>query len=292
MRCARLSGFAMVIGFLMRWLIGLTAAAAMGGAALAQDARPTGFSADPFAALVGKRQSEAARQLEALVVDRYVIATDDRVFLFQGGAREGRLKFLCGDRDTRMDCVIDEAMPAEEIHLLTPTRAPRGDTVWRDSSGEALLRIAAYGGATVFWPGDPRGHAASKSFGEDPALTLDFASIEMARSRAQRATALISAQVGKPILFEIGDPGPDQAGGASVLADAVARAAKGIGRVANDPTGARIIAARVRRVEFVVGRPPAASFGDGVLSVRYDPAADAAGRPSSSEIAGLLEESL
>jgi hypothetical protein len=277
---------------LTRGLASLAAAAAMSGLAYGQDVRPTAFSADPFSALVGKRQPEAARTLDAESVERYVIATDDRVFLFQGGARAGRLKFLCGDGDTRLDCVIDDATPAEEIHLLTPTRAPRGDTVWRDASGEALLRIAAYGGATVFWPGDPRGHAASKSFGEDPALTLAFATLETARARANRATALISAQVGKPILFETGDPGPDDAGGASVLADAVARAAKGIGRVANDPTGARIIGARVRRVEFIVGRPPAASFADGVLSVRYDPAADAAGRPSSSEIARLLEDAL
>jgi hypothetical protein len=275
-----------------RGLSGLAAAAAMASIAIAQDVRPASFSADPFSALVGKRQPEAQRLDNLESVDRYVIATDDRVFLFQAGAREARLKFLCGDGDRRMDCVIDEATPAEEIHLLTPTRAPRGDTVWRDASGEALLRVAAYGGATVFWPGDPRGHAASKSFGEDPALTLDFATLETARDRAQRATALISAQVGKPILFEVGDPGPDDAGGASVLADAVARAAKGLGRVANDPTGARIIGNRVRRVDFVVGRPPAVSFGDGVLSVRYDPAADAAGRPSSSEIAGLLEEAL
>jgi hypothetical protein len=262
------------------------------GAAAAQDARPSSFSADPFSALVGKRQPEAVRSVLAEGVERFVIATDDRVFLFQGGAREGRLKFLCGDGDTRMDCVIDEATPAEEIHLLTPTRAPRGDTVWRDRSGEALLRIAAYGGATVFWPGDPRGHAASKSFGDDPPLTLDFASVEAARLRAQRATALISAQVGAPILFEIGAPALDQSGGASVLADAIARAAKGVGRVANDPTGARIIGARVRRVEFTAGTPPSVTFSGGVISVRYDPTRDAAGRPSSSEIAGLLEDSL
>jgi hypothetical protein len=282
----------MVTEFLMRGLIGLAAAAAMIGLAHAQSPRPASFSADPFSALVGKRNAEAARLDETAKVERFIFATDDRVFLFQDGVREGRLKFLCGDRDKRMDCVIDETTPAEEIYVLTPTRAPRGDTVWRDINGEALLRISAYGGATVFWPGDPRGHAASKTFGEDPPLSLDFATLEVARARAHRATALISAQVGKPILFDVGDPGPDAAGGASVLADAVARAAKGLGRVANDPTGARIIGARVRQVSFVVGRPPAVGLEAGVLSVRYDPAADAAGRPSSSQIARFLEESL
>ncbi len=282
----------MIDDYLTRWLQGLAAAAAMLACAAAQEPPRASLSADPFSALVGKRQSETARPIADGVVERFVITTDDRVFLFQGGAREGRLRFLCGDRDSRMDCVIDEATPAEEIHLLTPTRAPRGDTIWRDHSGEALLRVAAYGGATVFWPGDPRGQAASKSFGEDPALTLDFATIDTARLRAQRATALISAQVGKPILFDVGAPVLDAAGGASVLADAVARAAKGVGRVANDPTGARIIGDRVRRVAFQAGTPPSVTFAAGVLSVRYDPAADAAGRPSSSEIAAVLEDSL
>lgn len=272
--------------------MGLAAAAAAACGALAQEPRPASLAADPFSALVGKRQIETARNESNGKVERYIIATDDRVFLFQGGVREGRLKFLCGDGDRRMDCVIDDSTPAEEIHLLTATRAPRGDIIWRDKSGEALLRVAAYGGATVFWPGDPRGHAASKSFGEDPPLTLQFATIEIARHRAHRATALISAQVGKPILFDIGDPGPDAEDGASVLADAVARAAKGIGRVANDPTGARIIGARVKRVEFLPGTPPSVSYAGGVLGVRYDPGADAAGRPSSSEIARILEESL
>lgn len=282
----------MVNYLLKRGLISLAAAAAAATGAFAQEARPASFAADPFSALVGKRQSEAARVERVENVERYIVATDDRVFLFQGGVREGRLKFLCGEGDRRMDCVIDETTPAEEIHLLTATRAPRGDVVWRDQSGEALLRIAAYGGATVFWPGDPRGHAASKSFGEDPPLTLPFATVEIARQRAQRATALISAQVGRPILFDIGDPGPDAGGGASVLADAVARAAKGVGRVASDPTGARIIGARVKRVEFQPGKPPAVTFDGGVLGVRYDPGADAAGRPSSSDIARILEESL
>ncbi|MFN0022388.1 MAG: DUF4908 domain-containing protein [Parvularculaceae bacterium] len=276
---------------------GLTAVAAMlatamPSVALAQDPRPASFSADPFSALVGERRSEAARLETRDVVERYLIATDDRVFLFQPGPRDARLKFLCGDGDTRIDCIIDEATPAEEIYLLTATRAPRGDTVWRDTGGEALLRVSAYGGATVFWPGDPRGLAASKSYGEDPLLTLEFATVETARARAQRATAIISAKVGAPVLFNIGDPAADAGGGASVLADAVARAAKGLGRVADDPTGARIIAGRIRSIAFTVGRPPAVGLSGGVLSVRYDPAADAAGRPSSSEIASFLEASL
>ncbi|MEK7266112.1 MAG: DUF4908 domain-containing protein [Pseudomonadota bacterium] len=155
-----------------------------------------------------------------------------------------------------------------------------------------LLRIAAYGGVTVFWPGDARAHAASKSFGEDPPLTLDFATLETARNRAQTATALISAKVGAPIVFEIGDPGEDAAGGSSVLADAVVRAADGLARVAEDPTGARVIAARIRHIRFRPMTGPSLGMEKDALTIGYNPSGDIAGRPSSARVEQFLEESL
>lgn len=258
----------------------------------AQRAEPAALRADPFSALVGKRKPAAEREAASGAVERFVIASDDRVFLFQSDDRVGRLKFLCGEGDDRIDCLIDREAPAEEIHLLTASRVSRGDVVWNDQRGRTLMRVAAYGGVTVFWPGDARGLAASKSYGEDPPLTLDFATVETARQRAQAATALISARVGAPIVFEIGEPSPDAGGGASVLADAVVRAAGGMGRVAEDPTGARVIAARIRRVEFRRAADPALAMQKGVLSVGYNPALDVAGRPSSAAVARFLEESL
>jgi hypothetical protein len=266
-----------------RLAIALAAACACGTA----DAAPR---ADPFSALVGKRQS--SRGPAAAAVERYIVATDDRVFLFQGDSRQGRLKYLCADGDQRLDCVIDEDVPAEEILLLKPSRASRGQVIWRDIDGALRLRIAAHGGVTVFWPGDARGQAAAKSFGEDPPLVLSFVSLEGARARAQRATAIISADVGAPIVFDIGDPEPDADGGASVLADAVVRAAKGMGRVARDPTGARVIAARIRRVEFQAGEDPNVRMRKDALVVGYNPDLDVAGRPTSSAIAAYLEDSL
>jgi hypothetical protein len=259
--------------------------------AMAQSARPSSLRADPFSALVGKRQSAAEREAASAAVERYIVATDDRVFLFQSDAREGRIKFLCGDGDSRIDCIIDEETPAEEIHQLLQVRASRGDVTWNDRRGETMLRVAAYGGVTVFWPGDARGLAASKSFSEDPSLVLPFASIATAQKRAHAATAIISARVGAPITFNIGDPQPDAAGGAAVLADAVVRAASGVAKVAEDPTGARVIAARIRRVDFVAGQPKV-GLQKGVLNVEYNPMLDVEGRPSSAAIAKFLEDSL
>lgn len=271
----------------------LAAAAAILGAAVAQgEAETDAFSADPFSALVGRRQPAAERAAASSAVERFVVTTDSRVFLFQGDVRYGRLKFLCGDGDPRLDCVIDEETPAEEIHLLQPARVSRGDVLWTDRRGRTLMRVAAYGGVTVFWPGDARGQAASKSFGEDPPLVLDFAPIETARARAQRATALVSARVGAPIVFDIGSPAPDAADGASVLADAVVRVASGMYRVAADPIGARVIGARIRRVEFEAASAAGLGMKDGVLTVGYNPGLDVEGRPSSGAVVKFLEDSL
>lgn len=253
---------------------------------------PSSLRADPFSALVGKRQPAAEREAANMAVERFMIATGERVFLFQSEGGEGRLKFLCGDDDPRLSCEIDRINPVEEIYLLTAERVSRGDVQWRTAEGETLLRVAAYGGVTAFYPGDPRGHAASKSFGEDPPLTLDFATIETAQARARAATALISAKVGAPIVFDIGDPRPDAYGGASVLADAVARAADGVARVSRDPTGAKVVSLRVSAVRFVSAPAPDVAVDKGVLTIDYDPAGDVAGRPSSARISRFLEESL
>jgi hypothetical protein len=175
---------------------------------------------------------------------------------------------------------------------LTPSRVSRGDVVWRDGEGRMFLRIAAYGGATVFFPGDERGHAAAKSFGEDPPLTLGPVDIDAARTRAQQATAIVSAEAGAPILFDIGVPAPDAAGGFAVLGDAVVRAAKGVRKVARDPTGARVIGERIRRVEFRRAESVRLGLEKGVLVVSYVPDGDAEGRPSSARISKFLEDSL
>ena len=164
---------------------------------------------DPFSALVGKRTKRARTRPTAVQVERYVIATDGRAFLFENRGEQARLKFLCRDNDERLDCKIDPERTAEEIHLLTPTTGPRGDLIFKDNEGSTFLRIASYGGATVFWPGEKAGHAASKSFGDETSLRLPFADIATAERRAQQATAELSALTGSPILIDLGDPAVD-----------------------------------------------------------------------------------
>ncbi|MEM8935952.1 MAG: DUF4908 domain-containing protein [Pseudomonadota bacterium] len=286
----------------MRAVLGFVAlisagAANAGSISCAQSAPLTQSHTDdannPFKALVNRDNDRfQANTLRGADTARYILATDDRTVLVQDRAGDARITFLCGQSDTRLGCTIDTMLPAAEIFRVTPTRAPRGDVIYKSTEGETLMRIATYGGATVFWPGDARGNAASKSFGDDNALRLPFANYAVASRRANLATALISAETGAPIVFDIGPPPRVEDENVAVLADAVVRAAEGVAKVARDSTGARAIAAQAKRVKFERKEEIGVALNDGVLEIHYAPSDDIDGRPSSAMVARFLEETL
>lgn len=292
-------------GRILAALIALAAVAAANPPALAGGRRGDGQAAvaDPFSALVGDKRESRKTGRAAPKIERFTVAADGRLFLLEGGAGEARMKFLCTDDDPRLDCRIDPAGAAEEIHLVSGVRGPRGDVIYRNRQGDMLLRLTSYGGATVFWPGEAQGQPASRSYGEDESLTLPPADRQAAERRGRTATAVLSAATGEPIIFDVGSaaspPALSDAAGeaavaprADVLADAVVRVAVGMRRVAADPTGARILGVRVKSVEFRPGTGPLLSLDGGKLIVVYDPAGDVAGRPSSVAVTRFLEESL
>lgn len=291
------------------------------------DIRVAAADPDPFSALVGKRQ----RAEKISNVERYAVSADDRSFLVDIRPGEARIQFLCHEGDPRLDCAIDPDGPAEEIFVLTTTRGPRGDMIFKTGDGDTLLKVTAYGGATVFWPGEKLGQAASRSFGDDAALELPRASRGVAHRRAQSAAAHLSALTGSPVLFDIGPrdarvaanaafqpsaqgfaaapaarssfaaemsdsaPAGDASGmrsDATVLSDAIARVAGGMHKVANDPTGARVMGTRIKVVRFIRGPAPQLELQSTTFEVIYNPQGGLAGRPSSGAVARFLEESL
>lgn len=267
----------------------LSAAAAAGPAArsvvlLAQH--------NPFSSLVGDRRRRPGEPGAHSGVQRYVLASDERMFLFADDGATARIQFLCGPGDDRVDCAIDPGVNAAEIYLLEATRAPRGDVVYRNADGDVLLRIASYGGATVFWPGDPEGRAASKSFGDNPRLDLIYTDFAAAERRSRMATAMLSAKTGAPIVFDLGAGQTEEGANEAVLADAVVTVVKGLTLVSRDPTGARVIASRVKRVLFAPAPGPGVSLRGSTLHVGYQPVAGLEGRPSSAAVARYLEENL
>ena len=250
------------------------------------------LQSDPFSALVTRSAEQAPARRVGVRVERYVIASDNRAFLFEDRGREARVKFLCQEDDPRFDCVFDPQRPGEEIHSLRATTAPRGDVIFKDVTGRVFLRLSSYGGATVFWPGDDEGHAASKSFGDETSLSLPFATKTIAMGLAQRASAHISAIVGAPVIFEVLEPAPTSTNGASVLADAIARSAKGMRMVAKDKDGALALANRIHTVRLIAAEAAELSLAGSVLEVRYNPESDLAGRPASVAVARFLEVTL
>ena len=261
------------------------------GTLLRERLKKVRLRADPFSSLVGET-SRARRQATPVGVERYVIASDDRVFLFENLGATARLRFLCNDADERIECQIDRVAPAEEIHELTPVRAGRGDVIYKNETGASVVRMASYGGATVYWPEAGRGLAASKSYGEDPSLRLEPADTETVERRLRNATAIVSARIGAPISFIAKSPALVDASGGAVLADAIARVASGLGRVARDETGALYVAKRISRVVFEPAAQAGLALTQGTLFVRYDPDGGIDGRLSSAQVAAYLEGAL
>ncbi|MEO0694647.1 MAG: DUF4908 domain-containing protein [Pseudomonadota bacterium] len=241
---------------------------------------------DPFAALTSERSRDASADVipSGDVVQRYVTAAQGRVFLFERYGDEARIKFLCADGDEDIGCRIDEEVPAEEIHLLSANRASRGDTIFKNEAGGTVLRLTSYGGSTVYLPGDKTGRAASKSFGDDPSLSLLPVGEETVARRLQNATALVSAAVGSPIIFEAPAPIADEVADHAVLADAIVRTAEGLAAA----TEGRKAGLTIKRVVFSADENARTGVDkDGTLRVRYEPSRDILGRPSSSDIAAL-----
>ena len=282
----------LAVGLFVLSLAGVNGATAQDVTQEAAPLRIAQQSDNPFAALVGKRSPRANESTQAGAVERYVLASDARIFLFEEYSGGARVQFLCAPDDQRIECVLDIDGPTPEIHLLTATRGPRGDVIYKTAEGETMLRIAAYGGATVFWPGEQQGVAASKSFGDDRPLTLVYEDYDVAMRRAQGAAARLSAVTGAPLYFDVSAGRRSSSGNVAVLADSVVTAAKGLASVADDSTGARIIAERIKRVAFLPGDAPGVSLNGAVLEIYYVPNQDINGRPSSTKIAHYLEETL
>ncbi|MEO1151441.1 MAG: DUF4908 domain-containing protein [Pseudomonadota bacterium] len=337
---------------------------------IVRDAR---FEQDnPFNSLVGKKRVRARQDRTSGRVERFVLSGGDQAFLFQVIGDRAYIQFQCSADDPRVDCQIDPGSSAPEIHVLLPIRAPRGDIIYKNRQGETVLRMASYGGATVWWPGAKTAEPASRSYSDLSRLDHGPASGTMVINRANRASAILSAMTGEPIIFNAGMIGAVSKGGpqparrgeyasedtqASAardserrtqrhkkrrearrtatlnqgagqrradthgsdtdsamspamrrqldgLADAIVVTAVGIGRVAADATGARVIANRISMVNFevmpaapggasdAVSVPAAVSLDKTVLTVRYRPGMPLDRRLSSADVAGFLEDNL
>ncbi|HWE99584.1 MAG TPA: DUF4908 domain-containing protein [Caulobacteraceae bacterium] len=170
-----------------------------------------------------------------------------------------------------------------EVFALSPSRGPRGDTIYWNDVGQPLLRATRLGGMTVFTPRRPEGAAASLA-GPGAPLRISTIGVASLYSRLIQAAARSTRAAGHTIAFDApnADPGSD-----GLTADAAFVASEAIVLMASRP-GGRLGLAKLLRVRIEPGKEVEAQYRDGMLRIIIDPRAGYAGRPSSLRIARLV----
>ncbi len=174
-----------------------------------------------------------------------------------------------------------------ELWALTASPGPRGDVIYRNDMGQAMLRATRLGGLTLFTPDDPGG-AAAAALGAAPAPKAAsvygpeglFQVLVQASSRASHAAQHL-------IIFDAGDalatPTTEP-----VFADAFILTADAIVRVSAHGAAGHAACSRVAKVYFVQGSDAAAQMVGRIVRITIAPDLGVAGRPSSQRIAAAI----
>ncbi len=200
-------------------------------------------------------------------------------------------RFVVGDDSFVLDRTRPQALlrfeDSQEIWLLSPAPAPRGDTIYRDDAGHLVLRATKLGGMTLFTPTRPDGAPAALQGEADeirPPVVLSpgalFQHLAQDSIRAGRAAQRL-------VPFEALGVTP---GAEPMFADAGAVAAEAIVRIARRGDGRELLS-RVQKVRLTAGRRSDVRLRDGVMEIWLQPAAGIAGRPSSERIAIIMANS-
>lgn len=202
------------------------------------------------------------RRAEAPMVARYVV--DDQAFVLDRSRRPALLKF---ERNA-------------EVWVLNPSPAPRGDIIYRNDAGLAVLRATKLGGLTLFTPSRPAGAPAALE-GEAPGLKLPGPMTPATLlQRLAQASVKATGAARRLVPFEATGVTP---GAEPVFADAAAVTAEAIGHLARATEGKSLLS-RFRKVRLVTGHKPAVQVRAGVMVVVINPSQGIAGRPSSQKI--------
>ncbi len=177
---------------------------------------------------------------------------------------------------------------SQEVLVLNPTPAARGDIIYRDDVGEPVLRATKLGGLILFGHGRPGGAPAALA-GQAGSLRLQSLSASALLQRLGQASVRATHAAKHLMVFDaqLGsqEMTPDAA---AVFADAAAVAAEAVVRIARRADGAKILA-RFGRVLLEPGSKSAANVSRGVMKITVIPSDGLAGRPSSARIVEVAE---
>ncbi len=190
-------------------------------------------------------------------------------------SEEGRTFTL--DRTQPVPMLKFEDSP--EVWALAPSPAPRGDVIYRDETGEPILRATRLGGLTLFSDSRPNGEAVSLAGGGNP-LRLAPMSPQVLGERLLQASYRTGRAARRTIVFEARNVTP---GGSALIGDAAVVASLAFVQLAESRQG-RAILAQFSTVRFEEGKKPAVTLQDRVLRIVVAPSHGVAGRPSSKRI--------
>ena len=174
-----------------------------------------------------------------------------------------------------------------ELWALTASPGPRGDVIYRNDMGEAVLRATRLGGLTLFTADMPAGTAAAPLAVVQPPRQPQvygpealFQVLVQASGRASRAAQhLIVFDAGDAVATPVTEP---------VFADAFLLTADAIVRVSAGGPAGHAAAARVSKVHFVQGPDAQAAVVGHIVRITIAPDLGVAGRPSSQRIAAVI----
>ncbi len=186
--------------------------------------------------------------------------------------------------------VLDRSSPtpllkfqeSQEVLVLSPSQAARGDTIYRDDLGEPVLRVTKLGGLTLFAHGRPGGAPVALA-GQAQALRLQALSAAGLGQKLLQASIRASHAARHLIVFDAQEV---TTGSEALFADAATVAAEAVGRIAKRHDGQGMLA-RFTRVLFTPGAASTASINNGVMHVTLDTSRGLAGRPSSARIVAV-----
>ena len=194
------------------------------------------------------------------------------------------------DRSTPSSMLLRYA-DSQEIWLLTPHPASRGDIIYKNDVGEPMLRATRIGGLTVFTPSRPEGMPAAFVADAAPMRLSPVPSPTAFLFRMQVATTRASRALQRGIVFDFHDLSTDSL---PVIIDAANVTAEAVVVLAKRSDGRRLLA-KLLRVSFSPGHKPSVNMANGVLEIVVVGKANSlvavvAGRPSSRRIELALEQ--
>jgi len=168
---------------------------------------------------------------------------------------------------------------SSEVWVLYPSRAPRGDIIFRNDLNQPVIRVTSLGGTTLYFRARSGG-APAAVMGQAAQIRLQNFTAQALLQRLAQASVRASRAAGRLIVFDAPDV---TQGSEAVYADAAALAAEAVASISQRKNGRKTIQ-KIERVQLIQNGKVDAIMNGRTLVVSLTPRRGVAGRPSSHRI--------